>query len=136
MVNEMLFCWIEGQKGSPLSDGEKEKLNIFLKRYSVSDIEQAAESTVAHTGKFNFSYFAKVLEAQEQRMNESRWYVVIKVLDQAGNWYSNALIENEFDALQVAKFYRDTLGYTVKVMFQGMDMTDFLDKGKFLTVRK
>lgn len=63
-------------------------------------------------------------------------YYVIKLLDQQGNWYSNAFIENSFDAIQVSKFYRDTLGYYVKLFHDEKDITDLLDTTKIVTVRK
>lgn len=52
---------------------------------------------------------------------ESRW--VIKVLDKAGKWYDNAIIENDFDALQVAKFYQEQLGYEVQLWHNDKDVT-------------
>lgn len=33
-----------------------------------------------------------------------------------GDWYTNALIENEYDALQVAKLYSENLGYAVRIV--------------------
>lgn len=67
---------------------------------------------------------------------ETKHYVIIKVLDVNGNWYDNAFIENDFDALLVAKYYRDVLGYSVQVWKHGKDVTVMLDIGKTVTVKK
>ena len=40
---------------------------------------------------------------------ETKYYVIIKVLDANGNWYDNAFIENDNDAFLVARFYRNVL---------------------------
>ena len=37
------------------------------------------------------------------------YMTIIKVLDEQGNYYNNALVENDFDALQIALFYRNVL---------------------------
>ena len=63
-------------------------------------------------------------------------YVIIKVLDENGNWYNNAFIENDFDALLVAKYYRDVLGYSVQVWKHDKDFTAMLDAGKTVVVEK
>lgn len=63
-------------------------------------------------------------------------YYVIKVLDVNGNWYNNSYIENDFDALQVARFYRDVLGYSVQVWKEDKDITSLLDSGKIVVVKK
>ena len=67
---------------------------------------------------------------------ETKDYVIIKVLDENGNWYNNAYIENDFDALLVAKYYRDVLGYFVQVWKHDEDITAMLDIGKTVIVKK
>ena len=64
-----------------------------------------------------------------------KYFVIIKVKDEVGNWYNNALIENEFDAIQVAKFYRDELGYSVQLWKQEKDITFLLDNSKTVIVK-
>ena len=61
---------------------------------------------------------------------------IIKVLDENGNWYNNAFIENDFDGLLVAKFYRNVLGYSVQVWKHDKDITAMLDTGKTVVVKK
>lgn len=61
---------------------------------------------------------------------------IIKVLDENGNWYNNAYIENDFDAFHVARFYRDVLGYSVQVWKHDKDFTAMLDIGKTVVVKK
>ena len=63
-------------------------------------------------------------------------YVIIKVLDENGNWYNNAYIENDFDALLVAKYYRDVLGYSVQLWKRDENITAMLDIGKTVVVKK
>ena len=67
---------------------------------------------------------------------ETKHYVIIKVLDENGNWYNNAYIENDFDALLVAKYYRDVLGYSVQLWKRNEDITAMLDIGKTVVVKK
>lgn len=67
---------------------------------------------------------------------ETKHYVIIKVLDVNGNWYNNAYIENDYDALQVARFYRDVLGYSVQIWKEDKDITAMLDIGKTVVVKK
>lgn len=57
----------------------------------------------------------------------SKHYYIIKVLDQSGNWYNNAYIENGFDAAAVAKFYRDTLKYKVQLWHAEQDVSFLLE---------
>lgn len=61
---------------------------------------------------------------------------IIKVLDVNGNWYDNAFIENDYDALMVARFYRNVLGYSVQVWKHDKDITAMLDTGKTVVVEK
>ena len=61
---------------------------------------------------------------------------IIKVLDAQGNYYDNAFVENDFDAMQIAMFYRDVLGYTVQVWKNDKDITVMLDSVKFVSVKK
>lgn len=63
-------------------------------------------------------------------------YVIIKVLDENGNWYNNAYIENDFDAILVAKYYRDVLGYSVQLWKRDENITAMLDIGKTVVVKK
>ena len=67
---------------------------------------------------------------------ETKHYVIIKVLDENGNWYDNAFIENDYDALFVARFYRNVLGYSVQVWKHDKDITAMLDTGKTVVVKK
>lgn len=67
---------------------------------------------------------------------ETKHYVTIKVLDVNGNWYDNALIENDNDAFLVARFYRNVLGYSVQVWKHDKDITAMLDTGKTVVVKK
>mgnify|MGYP000847887788 FL=1 len=67
---------------------------------------------------------------------ETKYYVIIKVLDENGNWYNNAYIENDFDAFHVARFYRNVLGYSVQVWKHDKDITAMLDTGKTVVVKK
>lgn len=67
---------------------------------------------------------------------ETKDYVIIKVLDVNGNWYNNAFIENDYDALLVAKYYRDVLGYSVQLWKRDKDITTMLDIGKTVVVKK
>jgi hypothetical protein len=60
---------------------------------------------------------------------------IIKVLDEQGNYYNNALVENDFDALQIALFYRNVLGYTVQVWKANRDITAMLDNVKLVSVK-
>lgn len=67
---------------------------------------------------------------------ETKYYVIIKVLDANGNWYDNAFIENDNDAFLVARFYRNVLGYSVQVWKHDKDITAMLDTGKTVFVKK
>lgn len=67
---------------------------------------------------------------------ETKYYVIIKVLDANGNWYDNAFIENDNDAFMVARFYRNALGYSVQVWKHDKDITAMLDTGKTVVVKK
>lgn len=67
---------------------------------------------------------------------ETKYYVTIKVLDENGNWYNNAFIENDNDAFLVARFYRNVLGYSVQVWKHDKDITAMLDTGKTVVVKK
>lgn len=59
-------------------------------------------------------------------MNQTHFFV-IKVLDEAGQWYNNALVENSFDAAMVAKMYRDQLGYAVQIWHKEKDVSYLMD---------
>lgn len=62
-------------------------------------------------------------------------YYRISVLDEAGNWYDNAFIENTFDAINVANFYRMRFGYQVKLYdTYNRDITKLLDEVKSMRV--
>lgn len=67
---------------------------------------------------------------------ETKYYVIIKVLDANGNWYDNAFIENDNDAFLVARFYRNVLGYSIQVWKHDKDITAMLDTGKTVVVKK
>lgn len=68
-------------------------------------------------------------------MEEQTHYYIIKVLNLAGEWYTNALIQNRFDAIQVAKLYRDQLGYGVQIWYEGKDMS-FLLNAKTIEIER
>lgn len=68
-------------------------------------------------------------------MEEQTHYYIIKVLNLAGEWYTNALIQNRFDAIQVAKLYRDQLGYGVEIWYQGKDVS-FLMNAKTVEIER
>ena len=70
--------------------------------------------------KYGYGEYEEDDDEEECRV-ESRW--VIKVLDKAGKWYDNATVENDFDALQVAKFYQEQLGYEVQLWHNDKDVT-------------
>lgn len=61
---------------------------------------------------------------------------IIKVLDEQGNYYNNAFVENDNDAFLVARFYRNVLGYSVQVWKHDKDITALLDTGKTVVVEK
>ena len=67
-------------------------------------------------------------------MEQANFYV-IKVLNLAGEWYTNALVQNSFDAIQVAKLYRDQLGYGVEIWYQNKDVS-FLMNAKTVEVER
>ena len=67
---------------------------------------------------------------------ETKYYVIIKVLDANGNWYDNAFIENDNDAFLVARFYRNVLGYSIQVWKHDKDITAMLDTGKTVVIEK
>ena len=75
------------------------------------------------------------LISEKEGQDMEKYFVIIKVKDKVGNWYNNALIENEFDAIQVAKFYRDELGYSVQLWKQEKDITFLLDNSKTVIVK-
>lgn len=60
---------------------------------------------------------------------------IIKVLDNGGNWYDNAFIENSFDAIQICKFYREMLRYSVKLFRGEKDITPMIDSTKTVLVK-
>lgn len=60
---------------------------------------------------------------------------IIKVLDEQGNYYNNAFVENDFDAIMIALFYRNVLGYTVQVWQDDRDITARLDIVKLVSVK-
>ena len=61
-------------------------------------------------------------------------YYVVKVLNQTGEWYSNALVENSHDAIAVATFYRQVLGYSVQLWYEGKDVSFLIDAAHFAVV--
>lgn len=61
-------------------------------------------------------------------------FIKIQVYDAYEQWYDNAFIENDHDALLVAKYYRDTLGYKVRVIKDSNDITFMLDSMKVVKV--
>lgn len=73
--------------------------------------------------------------AREWAFPQSR-KLFLNQLQSKENRENNAFIENDFDALLVAKYYRDVLGYSVQVWKHGKDVTVMLDIGKTVTVKK
>lgn len=53
----------------------------------------------------------------------------IEVKDLNGDWYTNAIIYNDYDAIRVAQFYRDTLHYFVRLFCGDDEVTFLLDSG-------
>lgn len=62
-------------------------------------------------------------------------YHIIKVQGEDGEWYDNAYIENSFDAIQVAKFYKNELGYAVRLFHRGKEITSMIDSFKTVAVK-
>ena len=57
---------------------------------------------------------------------------VVKVLDQEGYWSDEATVRNLFHAIEVAKLYRDKLGFCV-MLYQGKnDLTALIDTADML----
>ena len=61
----------------------------------------------------------------------------IRVRGQDWKWYDNAEIENPHDAVAVAKFYKESLGYDIRLIDPaGKDITQSLDRVHFVRVKK
>lgn len=60
---------------------------------------------------------------------------IIKVLDKMGNWYDNAFVENSFDAVRICQFYKNELGYYVKLFHNEKDITHLIDSSKLVWVK-
>lgn len=56
----------------------------------------------------------------------------IRVLDACGRWYDNCIVENDYDAIAIAKFYRDCLGYTVQLWKGNKELTNLIESTKFV----
>ena len=63
-----------------------------------------------------------------------RFVAEIRVLDRFGNWYTNAWVENDYDAIRICKFYKEQLGYHVQLLIDGKDMTGMIDAAKIVRV--
>lgn len=61
---------------------------------------------------------------------EQIYHYLIKVLSEGGEWYTNAIIENSYDAIAVAKFYREQLGYSVQLWHKEKDVSHLIDSAK------
>lgn len=61
---------------------------------------------------------------------EQKYHYLIKVLSESGEWYTNAIIENSHDAIAVAKFYREQLGYSVQLWHKEKDVSFLIDGAK------
>lgn len=61
----------------------------------------------------------------------------IMVMDRLGNWYDNAYIENSFDLIDIAKFYKNERGYEVRIydMQENKDLTPLIDSAKTVYVK-
>lgn len=58
----------------------------------------------------------------------------IYVLDEAGNWYLNAMIENNHDAIMIYKLYKK-LGYSVKVYDnKNNDISDLCERAEIVNL--
>lgn len=68
-------------------------------------------------------------------MEQKTHYYIIKVLNLAGEWYENAFVQNSFDAIQIAKLYRDQLGYGVQIWYKGKDAS-FLMNAKTIEIER
>lgn len=93
----------------------------FLENSSEEHIEEQYKKCVAEAKRRGF-------------FNENKY--VIKVLDKSGKWYENAIIENDFDALQVAKFYREQLGYEVQLWHDDKDITFLIGSTQNVILKK
>lgn len=65
---------------------------------------------------------------------DERLCAIIKVRDLSGNWYTNAMVASDYDALRICKFYREQLGYHVQLWIGGQDMTSMIDAAKVVKV--
>lgn len=55
----------------------------------------------------------------------------VDLLDSFGNFYSNAYIDNSHDAILVCQFYRNVLGYVVKLFdCKGADRSFLIDSAQ------
>lgn len=66
----------------------------------------------------------------------NKCFYIIKVLGENGNWYNNAFIENSFDAVQVALFYRNQLGYRVQLWYEEKDVSWMIESAKQVVVKE
>ena len=66
------------------------------------------------------------VELEGTETKEVYKYHIIRVKDRRGLWYNNAYIENEKDAVRVAEYYRDVLGYAVQIWLEDIDVTSQL----------
>ena len=80
-----------------------------------------------------YKAFPKANNLSTQGPVEKQYMYVVKVRNMAGEWYTNALIENSFDTIQVAKLYRDQLGYDVQIWHKGKDVS-FLMNGQNIEI--
>lgn len=66
---------------------------------------------------------------------DTNFYHIIRVQGEDGEWYNNAYVENSFDAIQIAKFYKNELGYSVKLFHHGKEITSLIDGFKNVAVK-
>lgn len=61
----------------------------------------------------------------------------VDLLDSFGNFYSNAYIENSHDAILVCQFYRNVLGYVVKLFdCKGADRSFLIDSAQVYRIEE
>lgn len=106
----------------------------YYERGKLCDITLKVTDTAKYT---NFT-ICDMKYREEQLLGGGKMenMTIIKVLDEQGNYYNNAFVENDHDALQIAMFYRNVLGYTVQIWKNDKDITAMLDSVKLVPVKQ
>ncbi len=146
---------IEYMKGGILNTREMTQITEWVAMgFEPEAIAQACAMTYSNNGRLTWGYVKALLngwfekgiltgeaakkhaesiqKSRGEDVNKTHFYV-LKVLDKRGNWYTNALVENSFDAVHVAKLYRDQLGYTVQIWHKEKNVS-FLMNSKDVVV--